>query len=164
MKGIEASMLREGSYSTLRLGLYEPIKYELGAVDPKTTPLWKNVLAGALAGLLGSGFANPADVIKTRMQGAPEGEHMKVGEHIRDVYSNYGGIRGFYRGVIPTMVRATLLGATYLGTYDPAKHFLINNDYMQEGFKCQFTATVMAGFCVTVATAPADNIKTRIMN
>jgi len=25
-KGIEASMMREGSYSTLRLGLYEPIK------------------------------------------------------------------------------------------------------------------------------------------
>ena len=67
MKGIEASMLREGSYSTLRLGLYEPIKYELGAVDPKPTPVWKNVLAGALAGLLGSGFANPADMIKTRM-------------------------------------------------------------------------------------------------
>ncbi len=29
-KGIEASCLREASYSTLRLGLYEPIKRSLG--------------------------------------------------------------------------------------------------------------------------------------
>ena len=57
---------------------------------------------------------------------------MKVGEHVREVYSQ-GGIKGFYRWVVPTMVRATLLGATYLGTYEPAKYFFIHNNYMQEG-------------------------------
>lgn len=68
-KGIEASAMREASYSTLRLGLYEPIKRQMGATDPKNTPIWKKFLSGALAGLIGSALANPADLIKTRMQG-----------------------------------------------------------------------------------------------
>jgi len=55
--------------------------------------------------------------------------------HIADVY-NTGGLVSFYRGVIPTMTRATLLGAAYLGSYDSAKHFLINNGYMDDCMWC----------------------------
>jgi len=51
----------------MRLGLYEPIKRALGATDPKTTPMWKKFTSGALAGLIGSGICNPADLLKTRM-------------------------------------------------------------------------------------------------
>jgi len=46
-----ASMLREGSYSTIRLGAYEPLKSKLGATDPAHTPLWKKILAGATSGM-----------------------------------------------------------------------------------------------------------------
>jgi hypothetical protein len=52
----------------MRLGLYEPIKRFMGATDPKNTPVWKKFASGALAGLIGSGIANPADYLKTRMQ------------------------------------------------------------------------------------------------
>jgi len=47
-----ASMMREGSYSTIRFGIYEPIKVQLGATDPAHTPLWKKITAGAAAGNL----------------------------------------------------------------------------------------------------------------
>ena len=63
--GIEASCLREASYSTLRLGLYEPIKRVLSGNEEKQ-PVWLKFTAGALAGCLGSAIANPADLIKTR--------------------------------------------------------------------------------------------------
>ena len=43
-------MLREGSYSTIRLGAYEPLKSKLGATDPAHTPLWKKITAGATSG------------------------------------------------------------------------------------------------------------------
>ena len=47
--------LRELSYSTFRIGLYEPIKVRvLGETDPKTTPFWKRFVAGALAGGIGA--------------------------------------------------------------------------------------------------------------
>ena len=135
----------------------------MGATDPKTTPMWKKFASGALAGLIGSGLANPADLLKTRMQAAPPGEHLSLRWHISDVYT-HGGIAGFYRGVIPTMVRATLLGAAYLGSYDSTKYFIINNGYLTDGAQCQFISTVVAGLCMTIFTSPADNVKTRIMN
>ena len=67
-KGIEASSMREASYSSLRLGLYEPIKKFFGETDPKNTPIWIKYVSGGLAGMCGSGFANPVDLLKTRMQ------------------------------------------------------------------------------------------------
>ena len=67
-KGVEASAMREASYSTLRIGLYEPIKRKLCASDNGNSPQWKKFAAGAIAGLIGSGLANPFDLIKTRMQ------------------------------------------------------------------------------------------------
>lgn len=60
--------MRESSYSTLRLGLYEPFKLFFGGVDVNHTDLKIKVLAGSMAGLVGSVLANPTDVIKVRMQ------------------------------------------------------------------------------------------------
>jgi len=67
--------MRESSYSTIRLGLYEPLKVCFGGVDVAHTDLKVKVAAGSLAGFIGSGFANPTDVLKVRMQAsvqAPE--------------------------------------------------------------------------------------------
>ena len=49
-KGMAPSALRELSYSTLRFGLYKPIKKALGAGTPRDTPLWKMMAAGGAAG------------------------------------------------------------------------------------------------------------------
>lgn len=164
MKGITPSLLREASYSTCRLGLYEPIKLFLGETDPKTTPTWKRFTSGAMAGLLGSGFANPLDLIKTRMQASPKGEVHSMRWHISDIYHNQGGLLGFYQGMIPCMARAAFVNAAYMGTYDTTKHFLINHQFFDEGVKCQFISTVVAGLNMTIFSSPADNVKTRIMN
>mgnify|MGYP002633481368 CR=1 FL=1 len=122
-KGIEASCLREGTYSTLRLGLYEPIKRQVFGEEGKNGAAWKNFAAGALSGAIGSAVGNPADLLKTRMQAQPPGEHYGIMWHIRDVY-NTQGIMGFYRGLMPTVIRATMLNGTKLGTYDSTKQFL----------------------------------------
>ena len=66
-KGIEASILREAVYSSLKFGMYEPIKRMMGETDPRTTPMWKKFASGGLAGLLCSVMANPTDIIKVRM-------------------------------------------------------------------------------------------------
>ena len=49
-KGLTASLMREGIYSTIRLGAYEPMKRAFGATDPAHTPLWKKICAGACSG------------------------------------------------------------------------------------------------------------------
>lgn len=65
-KGIEGALLRESIYSTLRLGLYEPIKRITG-VKKDSNFIYK-FFAGGASGFIGSGIANPCDLLKIRMQ------------------------------------------------------------------------------------------------
>ncbi len=116
--------MRESIYSSLRLGMYEPFKRLLGATDPKNTPFYLKFLAGGMSGFIGSALANPTDLLKVRMQ-AWEGEPHPLTWHIKDVYRNWG-FWGFYRGIGPTIIRAIMLNATKLATYDHIKHSLIN--------------------------------------
>lgn len=61
-KGLSMSLGREGTYSALRLGLYEPYRELLGGHDPKTTPIWKKFLAGFMSGTTGAIIATPYDL------------------------------------------------------------------------------------------------------
>jgi hypothetical protein len=69
-RGLYASWCRELSYSSARIGLYDPIR---GILAPNATssqdisPLSK-FGAALLSGALGSAVCNPCDLIKTRQQ------------------------------------------------------------------------------------------------
>jgi solute carrier family 25 protein 14/30 len=60
-KGVNAAWLREASYTSLRLGLYEPTKVLFGAHDPATATFLGKFMAGSAAGALGSLAGNPFD-------------------------------------------------------------------------------------------------------
>ena len=66
MKGITPSFLREASYSSIRMGLYDSIK---ALIAPKGTgkddfSFWQKLVAGAGSGALGSFIATPTDLVK----------------------------------------------------------------------------------------------------
>ena len=61
------------------------------------------------------------------------------------------------------MWRATVLNAVKLGTYDSLKHKIIDDGYLKDGYACHFVASFCAGFFMSLATTPIDNVKTRIM-
>jgi hypothetical protein len=71
---------------------------------------------------------------------------------------------GLWKGVVPSMWRATILNAVKLGTYDSLKHKIIDEGYLKDGYLCHFVASFCAGFFMALATTPIDNVKTRIMN
>jgi hypothetical protein len=83
-KGIGAATMREASYTSLRIGLYEPMKGLTGA-DQKGAGILSKFLAGALAGGIGSCFGNPFDVLKTKMM-ANEGESRGVAHFAREIH------------------------------------------------------------------------------
>lgn len=125
-KGIEGAWMRESVYSTLRLGLYEPIKRIMNC--KKDSSVFYKFICGSMAGLIAAGIANPFDLLKIRMQ-ASTGQALSISHHIKDVYSN-GGIFGFWRGVIPTMTRAMLMNGTKLACYDSIKYAIIDSGTM----------------------------------
>jgi solute carrier family 25 protein 14/30 len=161
-KGITASWVREGVYSSLRLGLYEPFKQLLGETDPKNTPLWMKFTAGSMSGLVGSVVGNPTDLLKVRMQ-AWEGHPQSLSWHTRTVYHNFG-LTGFYKGLQANVFRAMILTAAQLGTYDHIKHTILRLNLLADGPSCHFASSICAGVVMATATSPVDIIKTRLMN
>ncbi|ETV91611.1 hypothetical protein H310_13861 [Aphanomyces invadans] len=161
-KGLTASLMRDGFYSGIRLGAYEPVKELLGATDPSSTPLYMKITAGAITGSFGSALANPTDLIKVRMQG--EGNrYSSTRQAFLDIWT-HEGVKGLWKGVGPTVKRAALLTATQIPSYDHSKHLLINHNVLEEGVVLHFVCSMFAGFMAATVTSPVDVIKTRIMH
>jgi len=74
-KGMLPSALREMSYSSLRYGLFVPTLTAIQGLEggggdgpPPPAAMWQRFLAGGIAGGVGAAVANPADLLKARMQ------------------------------------------------------------------------------------------------
>lgn len=64
LPGLMASILREMSYSSIRMGLYTPIKkIVVGKSKKKDIGLTKKVVIGLLTGAIGSAIATPTDLV-----------------------------------------------------------------------------------------------------
>ena len=163
---ITPSLMREATYSTLRLGLYEPLKVWFGATDPAHTPLWKKVCSGAIAGAIGSAIACPTDVIKIRLMALPTGNHWEYRHtlHAFQAIVSSEGVRGLWTGVSATVKRSAVVAATAVSSYDHAKHSILNAELMNEGPCLHIVASSIAGFVTNCVASPIDMVRTRFMN
>ncbi len=108
-KGIGAAWLREASYTSLRLGLYGPIKHAMGIKADSN--FFLKFSAGSLAGAIGSTVGNPFDVLKTRMM-TSEGKRPPTMNEAASALYKAQGIKGFYRGIEANVMRAMVLNGT----------------------------------------------------
>eukprot|EP01113_Clastostelium_recurvatum_P041917 TRINITY_DN6735_c0_g1_i1.p1 TRINITY_DN6735_c0_g1~~TRINITY_DN6735_c0_g1_i1.p1 ORF type:complete len:322 (+),score=31.93 TRINITY_DN6735_c0_g1_i1:44-967(+) len=169
-KGLFPSILREASYSTLRMGGYDVIKEMLGGYDARSTPLWVKITAGATSGAIGAAICSPTDLVKVRMQA--QGVPGKASAyHYPSTLSAFGiiykgeGVRGLYKGVVPTTQRAAILTATQLASYDHIKQAVLAAGVLgTDGPLIHFAASTCAGFIAAATTSPVDVVKTRVMN
>lgn len=136
-RGITAALLREMSYSTLRFGLYEPLrdsmndtpesnaKTPLGESGAGVVRILKRMLAGCTAGGLASAIASPTDLVKIRMQSDNALPIPGFWHYVNDIASGpKGPIMSFYEGVSATIARAVVLGATKMVVYNEVKDAL----------------------------------------
>ena len=153
--------MREASYTSLRLGLYEPIKGLVGADKPGAGFLSK-FTAGALAGAIGSLAGNPFDVLKTRMMAYEGADSPSLGYFAKEVNKSQG-IAGFYKGIEANIMRAMILNATKMACYDTCK-IQMRQIGVPDGILLQFMSAFSAGFFMTCTVSPFDIIRTRLMN
>ena len=162
-KGVNAAWLRESSYTSLRLGLYEPCKVAFGCTTPETTTFLKKFAAGSAAGALGSLAGNPFDVLKTKMM-TTEGAMPSITKTAKDLMASQG-IGGFYRGIDSNVARAMVLNGTKMSCYDQMKGIVVNTTGLpKSSLLVQFLSAASAGFFMTCTVSPFDMVRTRLMN
>lgn len=161
-RGLSASILREFGYSSIRMGMYTPVK-DVILLYINEDGLINKILAGAICGGVGSSIFTPTDLIKIEFQASAKLPYPNVFAAFRDKYQHQG-LSGLYRGVIPTVIRASLLTAAQMSSYDTLKHYLKDN-YLdgKESVATHVLCAVFSGFVTTMVTNPVDCIKTRTM-
>jgi solute carrier family 25 carnitine/acylcarnitine transporter 20/29 len=107
-RGTFATLMRDVPASGMYLMTYEGLMRTFTPTTGEHRELspMKTLVAGGLAGIANWAVAIPPDVLKSRLQTAPEGKY-KNG--IRDVFKELimqDGIRGMYKGFVPVMLRA----------------------------------------------------------
>jgi solute carrier family 25 (mitochondrial carnitine/acylcarnitine transporter), member 20/29 len=83
-------------------------------------PIWNNVAAGALAGIMHCLACYPADVIKARMQTAPDTRipYYRGFWHAASETWASGGMKAMFRGFTPCLIRAVPANAACFTTYE----------------------------------------------
>ncbi|KAF9116091.1 Mitochondrial dicarboxylate transporter [Mortierella sp. AM989] len=167
--GLSASLLRQGTYSTVRFGTYDVLKERFGPKDGSKIPVSTMLMCGVLAGCIGGGFGNPADVVNIRMvnDGKLPIEQRRQYKHAIDGLFRIVKEEGpsqLMRGLGPNMYRAVLMTSSQLVSYDEFKRSLLATSWFKDNLITHFASSLLAGLVATTVCAPLDVLKTRIMN
>jgi hypothetical protein len=160
-RGLAPSLLRESTYSTIRMGLYGHFKGLFANNSSGKEPMWKLIVAGGLSGGIGSIIANPTDIVKVKIQASTL--NSSLFQVIRNIYKT-DGVFGFYRGGFPSSIRAIILTASQLPSYEFSKSFIKEYNFLQESIQLHFVCSMFAGLVCATTTAPIDLVKSRYMS
>ncbi|EDQ89962.1 uncharacterized protein MONBRDRAFT_16773, partial [Monosiga brevicollis MX1] len=170
-QGLAPAVTRHVIYSGFRVSFYEQIRDRLFSKDAEGHHVpWQKATSGLAAGALAQLIASPADLIKVRMQ--TQGRDVALGrpkryQSMRHAFATIvkqEGWTGLYKGCIPNMQRAALVGLGDIATYDMAKHFFVRDLQMPDNWFSHMCASGCSGLAAALLGTPADVVKTRMMN
>ncbi|KAL0051555.1 hypothetical protein WJX82_009741 [Trebouxia sp. C0006] len=180
-KGLVPGLHRQLLFTGLRLGLYDAIKGAL-ATDGQELSVPKKVAAALCTSAIGITFANPADLVKVRLQACehPKGLMFKQQGHgaavadldLKPVYKNATeayikivkeeGVQGLYKGYTANLLRNSIISATEMVSYDQAKGAILHAGFA-DSIGVHLASGLTAGLAATVLGSPWDVIGTRLM-
>ncbi|CAD7948869.1 unnamed protein product [Amoebophrya sp. A25] len=186
LKGVSATVLRESTYSSVRMGLYEPIRDTIslavtathasggqgGSSSSKTTASASPVVkygSAFMSGAVGSAMFTPVDLVKIRFQSQRPTDPLPYNGSLPRAFYEIGkekGIKGLWRGVTATTIRAAILTSSQIGTYDVVKNDLLVQKLAmrKEDRTTHFAASLITSVVATTCSNPVDIIKTMVMN
>jgi solute carrier family 25 protein 14/30 len=159
--GLRPALLRQATYGTLKVVVYERLKHALEHSFGVDSPVTCQLISGAMAGALSSAICTPTDLIKVRMAGGDR-HYTSISDAFRTIIKEEGFL-ALYKGVIPTTQRAVVVTLLNLPTYDISKDYLLKHEF-KDGVVTHFLASTFAGLFSTYGSNPIDTVKSRIMN
>lgn len=164
--GLSAGLLRQATYTTTRLGVYNSLE-EFFTSDGKKPNFLIKAVTGMTAGAVGAVVGTPAEVALIRMMsdGRLPPEQRRGYKNVFDALIRVvreEGLLTLWRGAGPTVVRAMVLNAAQLASYSQAKEMLMATGIFKEGVPLHLIASLCSGFIATAASMPVDLTKTKI--
>jgi solute carrier family 25 citrate transporter 1 len=154
-------MLKAG----VRFFFYDKIKQTLSAPALGIPSFVQGILAGIAAGAAESVLAvTPSERIKTVLIDDARGECQSRrlnggGQAIRVLLAEQG-IRGLYKGLVPTTVKQSATSAVRMGSYNTLKDLRRAYNIKENGITT-FLMGSIAGTVTVYTTQPFDSVKTR---
>ncbi|XP_032514044.2 solute carrier family 25 member 35-like isoform X2 [Danaus plexippus] len=172
-KGLVPAMVLGFCMNSVRLGMYHVADVQGwtrttdGDISIHKTMFWSSA-SGVMSGLA----ANPASVVKTRMQAAA---HPSIAVGRQYVYNGMidgcvkiykmEGIKGFFAGVNATCTRLAVGSAAQLTTFSTAKETLLYYGICEKTpLGLAFAASCLSGLMVALAICPLDVVAVRLYN
>ncbi|XP_050435831.1 mitochondrial 2-oxoglutarate/malate carrier protein-like [Adelges cooleyi] len=167
--GLSAGILRQATYSTTRLGLYNTLFTYTSGEDNKPPGLLVKLGIAMISGVTGAAVGTPAEVALIRMTSdaqlpvADRRGYTSVFNALARI-AREEGIATWWRGCIATMGRAAVVNMAQLASYSQAKELYLNSGYFKDNIVLHFASSMTSGAITTVASLPVDIAKTRIQS
>jgi solute carrier family 25 (mitochondrial oxoglutarate transporter), member 11 len=167
-RGLSAGLLRQATYTTARMGIYNKISdMAVAQNEGKPLPLVKKAACGLTAGGLGALVGTPADLTLLRMQAdttlpAEQRRNYKgVGDALARIVREEG-MGGLFTGATPTVVRAMALNMGMLASNDQAKEAIEAMGFPKGSAVPVMGGALIAGFFASACSLPFDYVKTQL--
>ena len=165
-RGVGAGLQRQVIFAGLRIGLY-PYVTNFFVGENKKPTLRKRIYAGLITGCFGIIIASPCDVVKVKLQ-ASNFQSTTYYKNTLDTYSQIfkkEGLKGFYAGLLPNIIRCSIMNSAELAFYDEIKSYFMENFHISKDNRLlHFLCAIKASFLACIITSPVDVIKTQMMN
>uniref|UniRef100_A0A5S6QJS0 Mitochondrial 2-oxoglutarate/malate carrier protein n=1 Tax=Trichuris muris TaxID=70415 RepID=A0A5S6QJS0_TRIMR len=167
--GLSAGLLRQATYTTTRLGVYNFLTDHFTKSDHSAPSFVVKAFLGIVAGAIGAIVGTPAELSLIRMtaDGRLPLEQRRGYSNVFDALFRVvkeEGVGTLWRGCTPTVVRAMVVNATQLATYSQSKQILIGTKLFNDGISCHFWASMISGLATTITSMPVDMAKTQVQN
>ena len=199
--GIGAAYLRQWTYGSCRMGIYSYLlEQHTRTTDTSSdaVPFSRKLGMGMVAGAIGSLAGTPSELALVRLSNdgkLPPSERRNyrgVVACLRRIALEEGGIRAWWTGATPTVLRATVLSACLMGGTSQAKTSLRATGWFEattststtttpaggnhedashhhkgdwlHGIPLLFCATLISSFCANLCANPFDVVKSRMQN
>merc|ERR1719494_847513 len=163
-RGLSPALVRQSVYGTIKFGLYYSSKDVAKRLvrQPQKESTLVNLCCAVVAGSVSATLATPTDVIKVRMQSGSMHKGVNISWSLLSVGKvvlRLEGIRGLWRGGLPTAQRAALVAGVQLPVYDATKSQMLAHG-VPDGAACHMAASVLAGLFACIASNPVDVVRT----
>ena len=162
--GLSAGIVRQIFYATSRFGLFEVMRDQLAKY--RETDLFSRLFVGVLSGGIAAYISCPAEVSLVRMSNDKSlpVEQRRNYKGVSDAAIRIikeEGVSVFWRGSVPFVNRAMVVGAVQVATYDQFRSYFATN-WGVNGIKNSVLSAMISGFLYAATTMPLETAKNRM--